>query len=193
MICPNLADFPVKIGSSASGYLNGNEIICGGGYGNSSGSTACYNLMDGTHQKSLNRPREVAAAVTLENVFLVFGGVNDQNPDGLNSVEILSQDENSPVMINIPFKWYLGCAVKISRNAVMLLGGKQDGIEESKTWIFDFQNGVSQGPEMTRTRWILGCGKLSGLNSVAAFGGVAPATKSTEILSDLGFFKQSIF
>ena len=173
-------DFPMELYGAVGGFVGGQDIICGGG---DPPINKCFDITNGKEVSfSLKKARRDAISVNLEENFFVFGGRDEKN-DQVDSFEIFSKDFH--IEKNLPFSWELGCAVSLSQASILLIGGYQNGVRETKTWIFNFGTEVwTQGPEMKIARQEFGCGKVK--NFVAVLGGF-PYTSTTELLYENQF------
>ena len=169
----HVPEFPIEVEGSVTGFIGGQEYVCGG----YPSTNQCYNLISGELASfKLHFPRTGAASVS-SDVFYIFGGVNENEHD-LNSYEVIS--EESHTVYDLPFTWSYGCSVWIEYDMIMLIGGLQDGIWESKTWLLNLTSKEwTQGPAMNQPRSSFGCASIK--SSVVVFGDYY-GTATTEIL-----------
>lgn len=171
-----MPNFPVDTYGGVTGKVRGEDYICGG----MPYSTRCFNINTGQESFSLLHKRYYAASVNINDKLYIFGGV-DTSGLAVGSFEIISDDFHTQK--NMPLRWGWGCANHVDENTVMISGGYQNGVRESKTWLFDVNSEQwRQGPKMNIPRDLHGCGLVKSINRVAVFGGYTDKP-STELLN----------
>ena len=115
----------------------------------------------------------------------ITGGM-DSNWNNLHSTKVVTIN-GSTSGIDLPFTVSSHCMVQYQPNAVILIGGDQNGNADSdKTWLIDPTNGfdIIQGPNLNQGRAYHSCGILkddSGNVLVIVAGG--GNMKSVEVLN----------
>ena len=174
--------------------INDTEYVCGG---KEPITAQCFNLITGKNAPiSLLHKRVFASSVTTNVTNFVFGGTDGSG--ALATYETISVDHAQSEGV-LPFTWQKGCSTLINSTTILLAGGIQNETENNKgrtgnTWFFNLRTKEStQGPTMIQDRYWFGCGYISGINSVAVFGGGQPPMATTEIVKlPGGSFKKGI-
>ena len=161
--------------SSIGGLLCGQPIICGG-YNGESVVNDCFFVKGslGEMTVKLKYMRTSATSIALNGTAIWVLGGADENYNHLNSSEIITTDSSFET-VALPFTISNHCMVKVSENAIYVIGGWQNYTSSRETWIIDPVDGlsISKGPSMNKDRTDMSCGtmKIKGQTVIIVAGG----------------------
>ena len=106
-----------------------------------------------------------ASSVKLNQSTMWITGGSFSDEKHLNSTEIVTVI-GSKAGVNLPFTVFGHCMVQYQPDAILLIGGRQNGHTFDKTWIIDPTNGfeITEGPSLKKGRILHTCGKLEDKN-----------------------------
>ena len=190
--CQNFPDFP-RSDRGASGELdyNGNPIVCGG----YSVTNKCKTFINGqwASRGPLNAARSFSSIIKSpflnDSVSLFLTG--SYSPQ-LNSAEVLVNGKWEKWSVPLPVTISYHCMVKVNSSALILIGGIQDGVSNSrKTFILDLTNQKwSNGPLLNFGRYAHSCARIptnsqsSGYSVIVVGGFDGHDMSSVEILDE---------
>ena len=145
-------------------FLNDKFVLCGG-QGKDSVDKADCEVIDETETRTYNMSvngRRHASSIKLNQSTIWIIGGSDSNSTTLNSTEFLTINGSS-AGVDFAFTVIGHCMVQYKTDAILLIGGKQNGKSNSKkTWIIDPTNGfkLTIGPSLKKGRMFHSCGKM---------------------------------
>ena len=145
-------------------FLDDKFIVCGGWGKDYVNKNDCEVLDEtGTQKfKMLANGRRRASSIKLNQSSMLITGGYDSDYHDLKSTEFITV--NGPTVgVNLPFTVYGHCMIQYQEDAIILIGGEQEGKSNSdKTWIIDPTNGfnITEGPSLKEGRWRHSCGKM---------------------------------
>ena len=147
---------------AVSEFLNDKFVVCGG-YGTDYWTKEDCEAIDDTgifNNSAFGRMQ--ASSIKLDQSTMWITGGYDFNINHLNTTEIVTL-EGSIDGESLPFTVYGHCMVQYRSDSILLIGGSQNGNEDSdKTWIIDPTNdfNMTEGPSLKQGRMYHSCGKM---------------------------------
>jgi len=161
--CKNPPNFPAKVPAAIGGLgSKGKPIICGG-FQNVAYSNQCYSLEtnEWVSSASMSTKRGLAAAAQLQDGTLLVTGGGDGSGSGLNSAEMLTEEEWDVYIPSLPVTIFGHCMVTVNSTTVMVIGGFQNSQVSGKTFYFTFpEQSWTKGPELKNKRASHSCGRI---------------------------------
>ena len=101
-------------------------------------------------------------SVVLNPTTLWIVGGYDPDFNHLNSSEFIKLDKPSTIGPELPFQISGHSMIKLSYNAIFIIGGFQNGFISKKTWIIDPSDGfnIREGPSLNTRRYGHSCAKM---------------------------------
>ena len=86
-------------------------------------------------------------------------------------------DQDAQESIELPFNISFHCAIHLTEQSFILIGGIQNGSVSRLTWIIDFKSNpvsITTGPQLIQKRTQIACGKMlngKGISKLVVAGG----------------------
>ena len=167
---PSFGQLPTRFRVGPVGAMFGNAPIICGGYISHIGADTCISFQNSQWSRShpMTQERQYAAGVQLNSTTLwILGGHKFSNSRSLlwhDSTEFIIQGQFWGVPgPKLPNELALSCAVKLSDEAIFVIGGTNGyGDAKKAVWIYNPQNGFSRrhGPPLNHGRYGHSCSTM---------------------------------